>query len=429
MTYFIEKPKTIQELDEQLEFSYATLGKPTNWKENRQRLIKLYNLKITHAKSDCGAGKDNAPGFQEGNTCAGDGGGKTESGTAPYSIGTETIGKLKGAGVFIHEGVESSIIEYEEMLKAVLDNPKPQRKQSSKTNENLREVTESYAENFYSKQASWLANIDGFDRDALHEYTTGDYGAMNRLLLMVKDGEVDESEMYDTATYRLQKMIEDAPEFDGSQKVYSGISPGKILDIVDDNYNRSNGLYDLFAKKLFKLAESSEQRYEDGTGFIDEDKFNSEAKELIRNAVIDKIKKRWSENRNSIISIDGLISTSSDIDVALHHSSPEDIKLGRGLNEASRMSRMYLRKLNKLLQKNGFDSVTSSFLNENMASIPKTILRINGLKKGVAVEPFANQAYPDEFEIIVGAGHNTWKLNSIEHNEDDDKIYVDVEEV
>jgi hypothetical protein len=50
MTYFIEKPKTIQELDEQLEFSYATLGKPTNWKENRQRLIEWYGLEDTDAE-------------------------------------------------------------------------------------------------------------------------------------------------------------------------------------------------------------------------------------------------------------------------------------------------------------------------------------------------------------------------------------------
>ena len=36
------------------------------------------NPKITHAKSDCGAGEDDAPGFQPGNTCAGEGGAVAE---------------------------------------------------------------------------------------------------------------------------------------------------------------------------------------------------------------------------------------------------------------------------------------------------------------------------------------------------------------
>ena len=41
------------------------------------------NPKITHAKSDCGAGKDASPGFQPGNTCAGEGGGGEDEDKGP----------------------------------------------------------------------------------------------------------------------------------------------------------------------------------------------------------------------------------------------------------------------------------------------------------------------------------------------------------
>jgi SPP1 gp7 family putative phage head morphogenesis protein len=44
--------------------------------------------KVVYAQSDCGAGKDGAPGFQPGNTCAGDGDGKAEPGESRHTTST-----------------------------------------------------------------------------------------------------------------------------------------------------------------------------------------------------------------------------------------------------------------------------------------------------------------------------------------------------
>jgi len=50
------------------------------------------NPKITHAKSDCGAGKEGSAGFQPGNTCAGEGGGKQ---TTRLETKLKSLGKQK----------------------------------------------------------------------------------------------------------------------------------------------------------------------------------------------------------------------------------------------------------------------------------------------------------------------------------------------
>mgnify|MGYP003666810796 CR=1 FL=1 len=46
------------------------------------------NPKITHAKNDCGANAEGGGGFQPGNTCAGDGDGKSESGESSHATST-----------------------------------------------------------------------------------------------------------------------------------------------------------------------------------------------------------------------------------------------------------------------------------------------------------------------------------------------------
>ena len=51
MTSYPGPPKTIEELDERLEFQYEAMGRPDTWEEDRLWMIKLYNLKEdTHAK-------------------------------------------------------------------------------------------------------------------------------------------------------------------------------------------------------------------------------------------------------------------------------------------------------------------------------------------------------------------------------------------
>ncbi|QDP48665.1 MAG: hypothetical protein Unbinned97contig1000_50 [Prokaryotic dsDNA virus sp.] len=45
MTYIIDKPKSIEELDKFLSEQYKVQGRPDNWKEQRKWLIELYDLK------------------------------------------------------------------------------------------------------------------------------------------------------------------------------------------------------------------------------------------------------------------------------------------------------------------------------------------------------------------------------------------------
>ncbi|MBC8523414.1 hypothetical protein H8D29_05755 [PVC group bacterium] len=45
MTSFAFPPKTIEELDQQLEIMYYYGGKPKDWEEHRQMLIESYELK------------------------------------------------------------------------------------------------------------------------------------------------------------------------------------------------------------------------------------------------------------------------------------------------------------------------------------------------------------------------------------------------
>jgi len=45
MTRFPLAPKTIKELDEQLLEMYETTGRPDDWKERREWLIKIHDLK------------------------------------------------------------------------------------------------------------------------------------------------------------------------------------------------------------------------------------------------------------------------------------------------------------------------------------------------------------------------------------------------
>jgi len=50
MTYIIEKPTNIKELDDFLSELYAGQSRPSTWKEDRQRLIELYELEDTDAE-------------------------------------------------------------------------------------------------------------------------------------------------------------------------------------------------------------------------------------------------------------------------------------------------------------------------------------------------------------------------------------------
>jgi hypothetical protein len=50
MTTFTQPPETIKELDVQLDFLYKTMGRPETWKEERERLIELYELEDTDAE-------------------------------------------------------------------------------------------------------------------------------------------------------------------------------------------------------------------------------------------------------------------------------------------------------------------------------------------------------------------------------------------
>ncbi|QDP48666.1 MAG: hypothetical protein Unbinned97contig1000_51, partial [Prokaryotic dsDNA virus sp.] len=70
------------------------------------------NPKITHSKSDCGAGKDNAPGFQPGNTCAGEGGGEQTS-TPEFKswFGDSKIVNESGEPLVVYHGSGVSGIE------------------------------------------------------------------------------------------------------------------------------------------------------------------------------------------------------------------------------------------------------------------------------------------------------------------------------
>jgi len=45
MTSFAFRPKTIEELDQQLEEQYEVMGKPETWEDDREWLIELYKLK------------------------------------------------------------------------------------------------------------------------------------------------------------------------------------------------------------------------------------------------------------------------------------------------------------------------------------------------------------------------------------------------
>ena len=45
MTSFPKAPETIKELDEQLQIQHETMGRPDDWKEQREWLIELYELK------------------------------------------------------------------------------------------------------------------------------------------------------------------------------------------------------------------------------------------------------------------------------------------------------------------------------------------------------------------------------------------------
>jgi hypothetical protein len=86
--------------------------------DNTEGIEECEVAKLIFAKSDCGAGKDDAPGFQEGNTCAGEGGGGSDErykSMSPKELASEAV-RLQESGMPLSEIVKKMLLG--EMPKA-----------------------------------------------------------------------------------------------------------------------------------------------------------------------------------------------------------------------------------------------------------------------------------------------------------------------
>ena len=137
------------------------------------------NPKITHAKSDCGAGKEGSKGFQPGNTCAGEGGGERER---------VTDSDLSEVESRIMEDIEDSLIpedivkelygSYDEAVDSILTNAEEavyddEMKDLINWKDDGEKLIQKTKDYFYTKTQDWLKEKYG-DVETLTVYR-GDY--------------------------------------------------------------------------------------------------------------------------------------------------------------------------------------------------------------------------------------------------------------